>query len=431
MTEELFLSSVQESVSKSMQEGKILVVYNSNGDDLWLNSWFQRGFEKELGKHAVWLRLVRGTEQFSYFEQIFPSVEVPSFYLIRNGQILSTIQGEDKEHGFWDELTRKLNVSQKLSKSTVVPVRSGEKTLKEQASETAREKYNEQLLKEKASAQKERERILKLVKADRAERKALGGPAASPSATAPVEIHDNIKNSARLHAKTCTLLIKLTNGDNITEKFESKSTLNDVRKWVDAKRTDEDGPYAFHRNIPRITFTDSDELKSLEALELLPRSVLIVKPLDSAYQSLNVAEAKGPGLLGKVFSGISSWWASDNGRESIPPPAVGGEQLRDRRSGFKESSVDRIPNPDVPAGGIPASSTTNDEVNCSPHSSRIDSPVYSAHEYHLRHNPSELSLPSRCVTPNVYHFVNVDDDDKKRSTYNGNNVNLEKKKDDD
>lgn len=415
MKGELFLLSVEESVSKSMQEGKILVVYNSNGDDLWLNSWFQNSIDDELRKHAVWLKLVRGTEQFTYFEQIFPSVEVPSFYLIQNGQILSTIQGEDLEKSHWNELMNTLGLEKKLSVAPTVPA---VQTFKEQINETTRQKYNEQLLREKKNAEEERERILKLVEADRAERRARRDHSATKSAAESNEIHDNIKNPKKLHAKTCTLLIKLTNGKSITREFGSKSTLNDVRKWVDTARTDGDGPFAFHRSIPRVTFTDSDELRSLEALELLPRSVLIIKPLDNGYGDLNVAEAKGPGLLGKVFSGISSWWAKDG--ENLPNTTNVEDQ--------KDSTEDGTLNPEMAASGVP---TANDEImHGSPNSSRIDSPVYSAHEYHLRHNPSELSLPSRCVTPNVYHFVNAEDEDKDRSTYNGNTVNLEKKKKD-
>lgn len=423
MVNQLFMSSVEESVSNSMKDGKILVVYNSKGDDDWLNSWFQSGYEEQLRKRAVWLKLVRGTEQFQYFEQIFPSVEVPSFYLISNGQILSTIQGAD-DGSHWEDLTEKLNIDTSLRDSS----RASGRTLKEQVADTARQRYAEQLAKEKKSAKEERERILRLVKADRVERRALHDSSAPPPALQSEEIHDNIKNTQRLHTKTCTLLIKLTNGENITKEFDSRRTLNDVRKWVDKNRTDGDGPYAFHRNIPRVTFADSDELRTLEALELLPRSVLIIKPLENAYRSLNVAEAKGPGLLGKVYHGISTWWAGNNGsRETSAPTAREGDS-KDQRSHLQErGSI----NAELLAGAVSAPALADEVINGSPHSSRIDSPVYSAHEYHLRHDPSELSLPSRCVTPNVYHFVNAEDEDKDHSTYNGNTLNLEKKKDDD
>ena len=73
----------------------------------------------------------------------------------------------------------------------------------------------------------------------------------------------------------------MTDGKTLKHEFNSSETLNDVRKWVDLNRTDGDCPYSFHRGIPRVTFKDSDELKTLETLELTPRSALLLKPLET------------------------------------------------------------------------------------------------------------------------------------------------------
>lgn len=424
------MSSVEEAVFKSMQDNKVLAVYSSSGDDLWLNTWFKGGFEQELKKHAIWLRLVQGTEQFTYFEQIFPSVAVPSLYLIQNGQILLIIRDHDDGNSHWAELKKILGMNADSGSTSVND--TAKKTLKEEVIETTQQKYHEELIKQKRSAKQERDRILRLVEADKAERRAQRSTSSVYPTKNPMQIHDNIMNANLLHSKTCTLLIRVTNGDTITKNFDSQSTLNEVRKWVDIVRTDGDCPYSFHRNIPRVTFSDSDELRSLEALELLPRSALILKPLEDAYSNLNVAEAKGPGLLGKVFSGLSAWWTGGRKEElqSTKDEVETSRQL-DKEEDVAADSIDLTTENNPSLTTAPRSPMLDDQkIASSPLSSKLESPHQAASDSHIRHNPSELSLPSRCVTPNVYHFVNVEDEDKDRSTYNGNNVNLEKKKDD-
>ncbi|QLL33892.1 hypothetical protein HG536_0F02170 [Torulaspora globosa] len=438
MAQELFLSSVEEGVAKSMREGKILVLYTSAGDDVWLNSWFKSDFQSRLSRHAVWLKLVRGTDQFRYFEQIFPSVVVPSLCFIRNGQILSTIEGEEDKsggEGHWGKLMATLGAGSELFSARKAPGEAKQRNLKEQVADTAQRKYHEEMQKQRKQSKEERERILRLVEADKAERRVRRKSSEDNSQGGQRQLQDNIKNIERLHADECTLLIRLTNGENIMKKFDSKLKLNDVRSWVDANRTDSDCPYAFHRNIPRVTFSDSDELKTLEALDLSPRSALILKPLENARSRLNIAEAKGPGLLGKVFNGLSSWWAASGREQNERHQSSDCEEdkdVADNQGKPTQRFPDAILENNQALDSIASSSTIREEaVTASPHSSRIDSPLYSASDFHIKHNPSELSLPSRCVTPNVHQFVNVEDEDNDRFAYNGNNIKLEKKKDDD
>lgn len=438
MLEELWLSSVEEGVAKSMREGKILALYNSDGDDVWLKSWFKPDLQDTLAEHAVWLKIVRGTEQFRYFEQIFPSVVVPSVCFIRNGQILSTIEGEDDKSGdvgHWGKLVATLGVEELVSGRKSAEEVSKSRNLKEQVAETTQRKYREEILKQRKQSKEERERILKLVEADKAERRVRRESSAENPQGGQTHLQDNIKNVERLHTSDCTLLIRLTNGENIMKKFDSKVKLNDVRRWVDANRTDGDCPYAFHRNIPRVTFSESDELKTLEALDLSPRSALILKPLENTHNRLNIAEAKGPGLLGKVFNGLSSWWAASGREQNERYQSADCDENNDAADNQGKPTQrfpDTISENNQPLDSVASSSTIREEaVTASPHSSRIDSPLYSASEFHIKHNLSELSLPSRCVTPNVHQFVNAEDEDNDRLAYNGNNIKLEKKKDDD
>lgn len=418
MPSDLFISSVEEAVSLSLSSQKCLVVYNALDDeDSWLDTWLKSDSLLELKDQAIWLKLKRSSEQFKYFEQLFPSVVVPSIYVIKDGKIVTIIQGNQAST---KQLADALGVS-------LMPHVTDQRSFKDQVEETTQRKHLEEVRKQKQIAKEEKERILKLVKADRAERRAFENRPSSEDNTNS-EVHDNIKDMKRLHAKTCVLMIRLTNSSTLTSQFDSQQSLNDVRKWVDEHRTDGDCLYAFHRSIPRVTFAESDELKSLEALELLPRSVLLLKPLENSFT--NVAEARGPGLLGKVFTGLSSWLSGGNN-------AVG----------VTEERTEHIEERDADASGVRISTngTTTQESEISPHasvinnedsimdspvSSRFESPAPSVAEPHINSNPSDLNLPSRCVTPNIYQFVNKNDDEKEKSTYNGNAIKLEKKKDD-
>ncbi|GAV52397.1 hypothetical protein ZYGR_0AG03880 [Zygosaccharomyces rouxii] len=444
MDGELFISSVEQAVSLSLDSQKSLVVYNGREEDDngWLEKWLKSDdLLTVLRDKAVWLKLRPGSEQFKYFEQLFPSVVVPSVYVIRQGQIAALIQGPNASG---KQLADALGVSFGGSAGSIGNANSADngnpaanKSFKDQVAETTQRKHLEDVKRQRQMAREERERILQLVKADRAERKAM-----DLRSDGNDEVHDNIKDLSKLHAKTCVLMIRLTNSSTLTSQFDSKETLNNVRKWVDDHRTDGDCLYAFHRNIPRVTFTDSEELKSLEDLQLLPRSVLILKPLENYYT--NVAEAKGPGLLGKVFTGLSSWLSrssvSDSGDtgNTDGSESAGNSNNDTNRSAKQDARSESTEERDNAAHGghetSPHTSFSNHEdmTMDSPVSSRFESPAPYAIDHHTAptSNPSDLNLPSRCVTPNVYQFINKDDDEKEKSTYNGNTINLEKKDDD-
>lgn len=417
MPDEIFISSVEDAVSLSLSLHKCLVVYNALNEDSWLNSWLKHDSLLQLKDKAVWLKLQRSTDQFKYFEQLFPSVVVPSVYVIKDGKIVTVIQGNGA------------NVAQ-LANALGCPIQTedtAQKSFKDQIAETTQRRHLEEMKKQKQMAREERERILKLVRADRAERKAMEGrPSSEESVT--FDVHDNIKDVKKLHVNKCVLMLRLTNSNTLTCQFDSKQTLNDVRKWVDEHRTDGDCPYAFHRSIPRVTFAESDELKTLETLELLPRSVLLLKPLQTSYT--NVAEAKGPGLLGKVFTGLSSWLSRSD--RAIEAEELRSEHKEDRNAdkGSTSGGTDGITTQDNDISSHASFVNNEDFAMGSPVSSRFESPVPSAAEPQINSNPSDLNLPSRCVTPNIYQFVNKDDDEKEKSTYNGNTIKLEKNKDD-
>lgn len=214
------------------------------------------------------------------------------------------------------------------------------------------------------------------------------------------------------------LQIRMTDGKTLKNEFGSSETLNDVRKWVDLNRTDGNGPYSFHRSIPRVTFKDSDELKTLEALELTPRSALLLKPLDTPHSKLKVTEMEGPGILGRLYKGFSTWWGGNEYSVSTSQHegSSGLNHSETRSSSLRTAPPDRFQQENFRE---PVQSSTYASPLLTPSGTRF---------------PSETNLTtSRSVSPNVFQFVNNDrqDDPEDPTTFNGNNVHLEKKKDED
>ena len=410
MTSTIFQESVQDAVSESLQSNKVLAVYINSGNDDWLDKWFH---VTDANRHvltdvAVWLKLLKGSTQCNNFEQIFPNVVVPSMYLIRNGQIKSIIQGEPNTW-LWKQLTEALEITMSVDQAPVAEVsapaaapshtesankKHKKETFKEQVQETSQQVYHDEVIKERKADAEERKRILRLLEADKEERRAMESHEAQLSAE-PVEVHDNIKDRSILHTENCTLQIRLTNSETLTRKFKSTDTLNEVRTWVDVNRTDGDHPYAFHRNIPRMTFSESDEMRTLEYLELTPRSALTLQPLDNVNRQMNIAEVQQPGLLNKVYTGFSSWWGG------------GANQPM-------QSSIAQNPSSEL-------------HIPTAVRNARLQN------TQHIDREQSDANISSRSVTPNVFQLVNSDDmerDDKEKDTYNGNNISLEKNKDD-
>lgn len=396
-----FVTSVKDAVDLSLQQKKPLLVYCTADNDDWLNKWMTEEFGKLLSSKCIILKLVRGEVEYAYFEQIWPSVPNPSICCLKEGKIAGIIEGdcedEADQEGKRNALQAYLGFAS--SQSTRQPDDKSRKTLKEESAQRAARAYQENITKQRKIEKEERERIRQLVKADREEFKAKGRLQSSQEPLALDRVHDNIKDTRQLTAKTCTLQIRLLNGHAICHEFGSKTTLNSVRRWVDENRNDGDAPYIFFRSIPRQSFQESDELKSLSDLQLTPRSALILKPIEMRNNDMHIVNAQGPGLLGRMYNSVRGWWNS------------GGSDENDYS--FQ-----------------PATKSSDEATSAT--SSKYHSPANSPYMRHA--DPSDLSLPSRPVSPNVFQFVNVDDESKDkndRKTFNGNSVKLEDKNDED
>ncbi|CEP64197.1 Ubx7p LALA0_S10e04698g [Lachancea lanzarotensis] len=415
----VFENSVARAVERSLKESKPLVVYCTPGDDIWLKNWFTTTLSDTIKNRCIALKLVPEASDFPFFKQICPNVTFPSVSCIVEGEIAAVLTDDNAV----DNKRTLLKCLKLEPKSEEEEEEENEEELDEtnagpdatdpqdQAALRAAQLYQDSIRKRRIIDKEERERIIQLVKADREEFQAKRRASVEPSQTElPVKsldnIHDNIKNTQQLLAKKCTLQIRLLNGHSITHQFESSTSLDTVRKWVDSNRNDGDAPYVFLRGIPREVLLESDELKTLFALQLTPRSALILKAVESRTNGPRTIDAQGPGLLGKIFISISGLWRPAERRD-----------LDDTHSTRPSSKA--------------TSAQIEDSVSLS--SSKYVSPANSPRIKHqLGRNPSELSLPSRPVSPNVFQFVNADDskdDDSHRKTFNGNSVKLEDKKD--
>ncbi|CUS21111.1 LAQU0S02e06106g1_1 [Lachancea quebecensis] len=393
-----FMSSVQQAVQLSLQERKPLIVYCTEGNDNWLGSWFNKELRQQLATKCIALKLLKGQPEYGYFEQIFPSVPIPSVCCVKEGKITGVVEAStDKADSEAHRNTLLSCLGQIHQNPNPESYFKPSPTLKEQAAERAAQLYHEEVLKQRKAEKEERERIKRLVKADREEFKAKNREPVAHEPRTLDSLHDNIKNANHLTAKTCALQIRLLNGHAICHQFKSNTTLNSVRKWIDENRDDGDAPYVFFRSIPRESFQESDELKSLSSLQLTPRSVLILKAVENDGNNVHVINAQGPGLLGRMFNSVSGWWNPEKAND----PDSDSQQTT--RSSEK-----------------------------SPNSSKYNSPANSPYIRHQpTRSPSELSLPSRPVSPNVFQFVNAEDkeaSDLDRKTFNGNSVKLEDKK---
>ncbi|KAI9754444.1 MAG: hypothetical protein M4579_004712 [Chaenotheca gracillima] len=151
------------------------------------------------------------------------------------------------------------------------------------------EKYAEEQRKRVQDARSERERILRRVEADKAERRhraeseRLLRQGATPSQTTAPEPAKRPKKTGT--SPTCALQVRLLSGATLRKHFPDShgATLRqDVRPWIDTSRTDGDDPYTFKQimtPLPNRTIEITEEDQSLAELGLTPNATLVLFPL--------------------------------------------------------------------------------------------------------------------------------------------------------
>jgi hypothetical protein len=146
------------------------------------------------------------------------------------------------------------------------------------------ERYLSELKKHRQAEAEERKRILRMVEADKEERRSR-----QPSTVESHAPWQHPKEARSMsNSNEVALQVRLLDGSAIKYRFATGATLADVRDWVDKHRTDGTDAYVFFRNMPRTTFDETQEQKNLRDLGLWPSSTLIIRPVANATSAYAV-----------------------------------------------------------------------------------------------------------------------------------------------
>ncbi|KAI0450318.1 hypothetical protein F5B21DRAFT_439018 [Xylaria acuta] len=175
----------------------------------------------------------------------------------------------------------------------------------------------------KQQANEERKRILKRIEDDKRARKerdaaerrarsflsadAKAEEGSSSSVEPPIPLHQRLPKAGQ-GGDYCNLQVRLMDGSTIRSRFASDKTLGtDVRRWIDAERTDGvDAPYSFRVVLtprPNKVVEPQEEIKSLLSLGLAPSATLVLIP---TRYSVAYAGRGGGGVLSPVIGIFSS-----------------------------------------------------------------------------------------------------------------------------
>jgi hypothetical protein len=184
---------------------------------------------------------------------------------------------------------------------------------------SSQDKYVDMVKKKQQEEREEKQRILKRIADDRADRKRAAearetaklqdqklGDVAASIASAP---SSRLSPSSANKSGMVSLQVRLFDGSIIRSRFPSAQKLGaDVREWIDSERTDGKTPYTFKvilTPLPNKTIDVTQEEKSLEALDLGPSSTLVLIPVanySSAYKG------GSSGVLGAFVAYILSFF---------------------------------------------------------------------------------------------------------------------------
>ena len=155
--------------------------------------------------------------------------------------------------------------------------------------------YAQQQRKRQQEAKSERERILRQIQHDRAERKekeVLRKALAEVDDTGndgagglvDKQLSDEIQGGHLLASfEKCAIQVRMFDGSTIRGRFGPEQTLgSSIRGWVDQQRSDGDIPYTFKQilaPLPNRSLSISDEEDSLRTLSLFPSATLVMVPV--------------------------------------------------------------------------------------------------------------------------------------------------------
>ncbi|MCJ1248615.1 hypothetical protein MMC30_005833 [Trapelia coarctata] len=176
-------------------------------------------------------------------------------------------------------------------------------------------KYAQLQKKRQLQERQERERILRVIENDKAERKhkeelrkalaaAQAGSEVSDGAAGLVDcqLADEMKQPRSRPSNTCAVQVRLFDGSTIRSTFPLDQTLRkNVRQWLNDQKADNDVPYTFRQilaPLPNRPISISEEEESLQSLGLTPSATLVMVPV----QSYSAAYDPGQGYVAKGLS---------------------------------------------------------------------------------------------------------------------------------
>ncbi|KAG2206696.1 hypothetical protein INT47_003638 [Mucor saturninus] len=264
--------------------------------------------------------------------------------------------------------------------------------------------YFEKIKKEKLQDEAHRKKVREQIATDRAEKMASQRRERERSSLPHLqqqEVHSNSGNSS--NSEFSNLNIRQLNGTNLRNKFEATTTLSHVKDWISQNRTDDRKPFKLSSQFPTRAFTDEDNDTTLRDLDLCPSATIIMKPLK---KSSSLALHNRVGIMKHAVNAFDIVYgfliALINMLTGIftslftNTPRVAQQQQNQQQQPFVRSlrGGQRL-------GGEP--------VTDKGESSSTDPTVKKRNPYATRVNTLHED----------------DDDEDKRSTYNGNSVNHE------
>ena len=242
------------------------------------------------------------------------------------------------------------------------------------APESAKSKqpsYAQQQKKRQQEAKSDRERIVRQIKYDKAERREKERRKAFAKAQPDKKDEaDNLMNeplSTEITAcrstgqEGCALQVRLLDGSTIRTKFPSDQTLrNHVRSWVDRQRSDGDIPYTFkliQSPLPNRPILISEEEESLNSLGLTPSANLVVVPIQGFFPAYHANEgvvsrgasasyglfSAGASIIAGAFTaafGVGRAAAQEEGQPPTPTVVTHGIESRSNKSGSSYQTLE-------------------------------------------------------------------------------------------
>ena len=172
--------------------------------------------------------------------------------------------------------------------------------------------YAAQQRKRQQEAKVERERIVRQIEHDKAERKereerrkaiakAETGGNDGAGGLVDQQLASESKLPKTVKSTECAIQIRLFDGSTIRSRFApDRSLRGDVRPWIDHEKSD-DIPYMFKQVLtpmPNRNLSISEEEESLQSLGLSPNATLVISPV----QSYTAAYSGGQGFVSKGAS---------------------------------------------------------------------------------------------------------------------------------